>query len=40
MFAAYLLQFFASLVIVGTMIRFVELKYPESWIGRSLAVVY
>lgn len=36
----WLLQFAASLLIVGTTLRMIEMKWPDSWLGRSLAVVY
>lgn len=35
-----LLHFFAALLIVGGIIRLVEYKYPQSFIGRGLAVIY
>lgn len=40
MYTAYLIQFLATLIIVGAGIRYVELRWPESWLGRTLAVVY
>lgn len=40
MYTAYLIQFLATLIIVGTGIRYVEFKWPDSWVGRSLMVVY
>lgn len=40
MYTAYLMQFVATLIIVGTALRYVEFKWPDSWIGRSLAVIY
>jgi hypothetical protein len=40
MYAVYLANFVASLIIAGAFLRFVELKWPDSWVGRSLAVIY
>lgn len=40
MYLAYLIQFVATLIIAGTMLRYIELRWPDSWVGRSLAVVY
>lgn len=33
-------RFVAMLIIAGAMLRFVELRWPDTWIGRSLGVVY
>lgn len=40
MYLAWLLQFLATLLIAGALIRYVEMRWPESWVGRSLAVIY
>lgn len=40
MYTAYLLQFAGTLLIVGTAFRYISMKWPDSWVGRSLAVVY
>jgi hypothetical protein len=34
------LHFLAQLLIAGALIRFVELRWPDSWVGRSLGVIY
>lgn len=34
------LWFLANLLLAGALIRTVELKWPDSWLGRSLGVVY
>jgi hypothetical protein len=34
------LHFLAYLIIAGAMIRFVEMRWPESWAGRALGVIY
>lgn len=40
MYTAYIVQFAAALIVVGGIFRYVEMRWPESWIGRSLAVIY
>lgn len=35
-----LVHFFALLMIVGGTIRLVEYKWPQSFVGRGLAVIY
>ena len=40
MYLAWLLQFVATLVIVGATFRYIELNWPDSMIGRTLAVIY
>jgi hypothetical protein len=34
------LHFLAFLVIAGGMIRFIEYRWPDSWAGRALGVIY
>jgi hypothetical protein len=34
------IRFLAFLLIAGAMIRFVELRWPESTVGRTLGVIY
>jgi hypothetical protein len=34
------IHFLAFLLIAGAMIRFVELRWPESTVGRTLGVIY
>lgn len=34
------LRFLAFLLIAGAMIRFVELRWPDSSVGRALGVIY
>lgn len=38
--AVALVQFAANLIIVGCIFRLIQMKYGDTWIGRSLAVVY
>lgn len=40
MTAAFIIQFAATLLLVGALFRFVEIKWPDSALGRSLAVIY
>lgn len=35
-----LLHFFACLMVVGGAIRVIEYKWPQSFVGRALAVAY
>jgi hypothetical protein len=32
--------FLANLLLAGALLRTIELKWPDSWLGRSLGVVY
>lgn len=34
------IHFLAFLLIAGAMIRFIEMRYPESVVGRTLGVIY
>jgi hypothetical protein len=34
------LHFLAQLLIAGALIRFIELRWPDSWVGRGLGVIY
>lgn len=40
MTAVYLLQFAAALLIVGGAMRVIEHSWPDSMVGRALAVIY
>lgn len=35
-----MIHFIAQLIIAGAFLRFVELKWPDTWIGHALGVVY
>jgi hypothetical protein len=34
------IEFLAMLLIAGAMIRFVEMRWPDSTVGRTLGVIY
>lgn len=40
MTAIAFIEFLAMLLIAGAMIRFVEMRWPESVAGRTLGVIY
>ena len=33
-------HFLAFLLIAGAMIRYIELRWPDTWLGRALGVIY
>lgn len=40
MYTIDFIKFLAYLIIAGALIRLVEHHYPDTWLGRSLGVIY